>query len=54
MNNTTLTQGDLNNLDKWIAQLYECKPISEAEVKTLCEKVLNSVSFYRVGAGNRR
>lgn len=29
-------------LDQWIEQLYECKQLSEGQVKTLCEKV----SFY--------
>ena len=26
-------------LDQWIEQLYECKQLSEPQVKTLCEKV---------------
>jgi len=28
-------------LDHWIEQLMECKPLSEAQVKTLCDKVSN-------------
>jgi len=27
-------------LDAWIEQLYDCKQLSEAQVKTLCEKVV--------------
>jgi hypothetical protein len=26
-------------IDEWIAQLYECKQLSENQVKTLCDKV---------------
>lgn len=26
-------------LDQWIEQLYECKQLTESQVKTLCEKV---------------
>jgi serine/threonine-protein phosphatase 2A catalytic subunit len=26
-------------LDQWIEQLMDCKPLTEAQVKTLCEKV---------------
>ena len=26
-------------LDQWVEQLYECKQLSENQVKTLCEKV---------------
>lgn len=29
----------ISNLDKQIAQLYQCKHLSEAEIKVLCEKV---------------
>lgn len=29
---------DYGNLDRQIAQLFECKPLPEAEVKQLCEK----------------
>lgn len=29
---------DYSNLDKQINQLFECKPLPEAEVKQLCEK----------------
>ena len=30
----------VSNLDAWLAKLYDCKPLSESEVKQLCEKVL--------------
>lgn len=26
-------------LDQWIEQLYDCKQLTETQVKTLCEKV---------------
>lgn len=35
----TLSSSDIGNLDKYIEQLMECKPLGEAEVKALCEKV---------------
>lgn len=28
-----------NEVDGWISQLMQCKPLSEAEVKKLCDKV---------------
>lgn len=33
--------GDLSRegLDEWIATLYECKPLTEPQVKQLCDKV---------------
>ena len=34
-----LTTSDVSNLDKMIETLMECKPLSEQEVKSLCEKV---------------
>ena len=30
----------MSQLDKWIAQLKACKPLSEPEVKELCQKAL--------------
>jgi serine/threonine-protein phosphatase 2A catalytic subunit len=30
---------DNNNLDRQIEQLMQCKPLPEAEIKQLCEKV---------------
>lgn len=38
------------DLDKWIADLMECKPLSEQDVKRLCEKVI----IESVYAGKRR
>lgn len=29
----------VNELDGWIEKLYNCKPLSEQEIKRLCEKV---------------
>lgn len=36
---------DITNLDKQIEHLMECKPLSEPEVKALCEKVLNKMKI---------
>jgi len=30
---------EINNLDNFIEQLIQCKPLKETEVKFLCEKV---------------
>lgn len=30
----------LKDLDQWIEQLNECKQLTEAQVKTLCDKVI--------------
>ena len=32
------------DLDEWIATLRECKPITEANVKALCDKVRAGIS----------
>lgn len=29
----------LKDVDQWIEQLYECKQLTEAQVKALCDKV---------------
>jgi len=33
-------------IDEWIAQLYECKQLSENQVKTLCDKVSGDCGVY--------
>jgi hypothetical protein len=33
------TAADYSNLDRQIAEILTCKPLPEAEVKALCEKV---------------
>lgn len=33
------SQSTSEDPDQWIAQLMQCKPLSEAEVKKLCDKV---------------
>ena len=38
----TLNSTDIGNLDKYIEQLMDCKPLGESEVKQLCEKVILS------------
>jgi hypothetical protein len=37
-----------DDVDGWVAQLMQCKPLSEGEVKKLCEKVsyLNPMYWY--------
>jgi len=32
-------------LDQWIDQLMDCKPLTEAQVKTLCDKVCLCFGF---------
>ncbi len=34
-----LSDENLNDLDKWIEKLNNCKPLTENEVKSLCEMV---------------
>lgn len=34
-----LTSTDIGNLDRQLEQLYECKILTEAEIKVLCDKV---------------
>lgn len=36
---------DFFDIDKFIAQLMDCKPLSEQEVKALCDKVRWLISF---------
>jgi len=38
MNRPVDTPGMFTDVDRWIAQLMECKPLPEPEVKALCEK----------------
>ena len=33
-------------LDQWIDQLMDCKPLTEAQVKTLCDKVGDCFFLY--------
>ena len=37
-----LSRGEIADLDKWIEQLKKCKPLEECQVKTLCQKVINT------------
>ena len=41
-----LTKTEISDLDKWIEQLKECKPLEECQVKILCEKVIFLNLFY--------
>ena len=36
---STAASVSIDMLDGWVDQLYECKPLSEADVKSLCDKV---------------
>jgi len=38
-----------SNIDKQIEQLMECKPLSEAEIKELCDRVTFFNFFYALG-----
>jgi len=40
MSATLISITDITTLDKQIGQLTECNPLSETEVKQLCDKVL--------------
>lgn len=35
-----------DDVDGWVAQLMQCKPLSEGEVKKLCEKVSYFVLYH--------
>jgi hypothetical protein len=30
---------DISDLDAWVQQLMDCKPLAESDVKKLCDKV---------------
>lgn len=34
-----VASSSVNDIDKWIDRLYDCKPLTELEVKLLCEQV---------------
>lgn len=36
-------RAEAKELDQWIEQLYECNQLTEAQVKSLCEKVCGAV-----------
>ena len=38
---------DIASLDRWIQELMDCKPLTEAEVESLCEKVRHALSIER-------
>jgi len=39
-----LNSSDVSNLDRQLEQLFQCKPLPEAEVKALCEKAKEVLS----------
>jgi len=39
MQGASLTMSDIQMLDRQVSQLMECKPLSETDVKQLCDKV---------------
>jgi hypothetical protein len=38
-----------DDVDGWVAQLMQCKPLSEGEVKKLCEKVSSLSDLWAEG-----
>jgi hypothetical protein len=46
MSTKELNMGEIGNLDRQIEILLECKPLSETEVKQLCERVIRSTYFF--------
>ena len=48
-----LSPADISNIDKQIETLLECKPLSEAEVKALCEKV-NLIKKFSLGFSQKK
>jgi serine/threonine-protein phosphatase 2A catalytic subunit len=36
--NEVVDRSFINDIDKWIEQLYECKQLTESQVKLLCDK----------------
>ena len=43
---STLSLAEIGTLDRQIDLLYDYKPITENEVKILCEKVSHSFTLY--------
>jgi hypothetical protein len=37
-----VTREFIKEIDEWIAQLYECKQLTEQQVKILCDKVFTN------------
>jgi hypothetical protein len=47
LDDDALPMDQVDQLDEWIAKLFECKPLSEAQVKNLCDKVRRFTWFDR-------
>ena len=43
---TAKVQPTHKDLDEWIEQLFECKQLSESQVKIVCDKVSIYVAFF--------
>ena len=41
--NNLLNFDEVDDLDKAISVLFDCKPLPESQIKALCEKVSNQV-----------
>lgn len=41
----TISREFIKELDEWISQLYECKQLTENQVKMLCDKVIKFFCF---------
>lgn len=37
-----------DEVDGWIAQLMQCKPLAESDIKKLCDKVSWTLVLYRL------
>ena len=46
-----INPNEIGNLDSYIEQLMQCKPLKESEVKFLCEKV-KSINYTDLGKRN--
>lgn len=44
--NEAIDKSFINDIDKWIEQLYECKQLTEIQVKLLCDKV--SIYYWHI------
>lgn len=52
MSASVLSMAEIQMLDKEISQLGECKPLSETEVKQLCDKVITLKGLIMLGKRN--
>lgn len=41
-------RSEVKELDGWIEQLYNCQQLSEAHVKSLCDRVISAIFIFKV------